>query len=104
MAEKNDLIIEKIKSLVTALEEIGIHIQEAYLFGSFAQGNTSAYSDIDVALMSDSFTGIRLLDIKKMGRIPRTIDLRFETHTFTPQDRTESFFYQEILKTGIRVA
>jgi len=36
MAEENALIIQKVRSLITALEQAGIHVQEAYLFGSYA--------------------------------------------------------------------
>jgi predicted nucleotidyltransferase len=74
------------------------------LFGSYAAGSHSKYSDIDVALVSDEFTGVRYLDIKKIGRLVRNIDYRIEVHPFSLKDKDESMFLGEIVRTGIRVA
>jgi hypothetical protein len=46
--------------------------------------------DIDVALVSDEFTGVRYFDIKKIGRIVRNIDYRIEVHPFSPKELGKS--------------
>lgn len=104
MVAKKSEIIELVKKLVMVLKEKNIIISEAYLFGSYANGTNSKYSDIDVALVSDTFTGVRFLDIKKIGRTVRDIDYRIEIHPFSSRDKNESFFYQEIINSGIKVA
>ncbi len=104
MAEKTSEINDILNKLIKALNENRIAISEAYLFGSYARSSNSEYSDIDVALVSDEFTGIRYLDIKKIGRIVRNIDYRIEVHPFSLKDKGESMFLDEIIRTGIRVA
>ena len=66
MAEKTSEINDILNKLIKALNENRIAISEAYLFGSYARSSNSEYSDIDVALVSNEFTGIRYLDIKKI--------------------------------------
>jgi predicted nucleotidyltransferase len=104
MAEKRSEIIEMLKRLVNALGEHKISISEAYLFGSYANESNCEFSDIDVALVSGEFTGVRYYDVKKIGRIVRNIDYRIEVHPFSLKDKDESMFLDEIIRTGIRVA
>jgi len=105
MAERQNIDIRNIlERLLAALREKTIRVAEAYLFGSFAHGENTEYSDIDIALVSEDFTGVRYLDIKKMGRIVRDIDCRIEIHSFSMQDKSNSMFLAEIIRTGIRVA
>jgi predicted nucleotidyltransferase len=104
MAEEKAEVIETIKRLVEVLKRNNINIAEAYLFGSYAQGRPSKFSDIDVALISDDLSGVRYLDIKRIGRMVRQLDYRIEAHTFTHSDKEESMFLDEIIRTGIRVA
>ncbi|WKZ19850.1 MAG: nucleotidyltransferase domain-containing protein [Candidatus Jettenia sp. CY-1] len=44
-----------------ALEVVGVHIAKIILFGSYAQGTTSEYSDIDIAIISNDFKDKNLL-------------------------------------------
>ena len=93
-----------LEELVEALKEHKIPVSEAYLFGSYASGKNADYSDIDVALVSDEFSGVRYYDLKKIGRIVRNVDCRIEVHPFAMKDKIESMFLDEIIRTGIRVA
>lgn len=102
--EKQIEILSIVRRLIKALEQKNIIINEAYLFGSYANGTSSKYSDIDVALISDAFTGVLFLDIQKIGRTVRNIDYRIEIHPFSSRDKDESFFYHEIINSGIKVA
>jgi predicted nucleotidyltransferase len=103
MAEQQTDVIETLKKLVHELRENEINISEAYLFGSFADKKNTRYSDIDVALISDTFTGVRYWDIKKIGRIVRKIDYRIEAHPFSIKAKGQSMFLDEIIRTGIQV-
>lgn len=104
MAKTKDKIKNIIKRLLIALEENGINISEAYLFGSYSDGTSTKNSDIDIALISNEFTGILYIDIKKIGRIVRNIDYRIETHTFNNSDKDNSLFLQDIIKRGKKIA
>lgn len=104
MAKRKIDIIDTLNKLITALREKKITVTEAYLFGSYAKGRHSEDSDIDVALVSEEFSGVRYLDIKKIGRIVRSIDYRIEVHPFSLKDKEESLFLDEIIRTGIKVA
>lgn len=103
MAEEKVNAIDTLKKLLAALTENQIPISEAYLFGSHAAKKNTQYSDIDVALVSDAFTGVRYLDIMKIGRIVRNVDYRIEVHPFSLEDKDDSMFLDEIVRTGIRV-
>ncbi|MGE5340950.1 MAG: nucleotidyltransferase domain-containing protein [Candidatus Omnitrophota bacterium] len=92
-----------INRLLITLNENNISISEAYLFGSCANESNSEYSDIDVALLSKEFTGVRYLDVKKIGRIVRNIDYHIEIHPFSLADKGESMFLDEIIRSGIRL-
>ncbi len=45
---------------VEELEKNRIPIRQAVLFGSYAAGGSHEWSDIDIALVSDVFEGIRV--------------------------------------------
>ncbi|MDR3308712.1 MAG: nucleotidyltransferase domain-containing protein, partial [Tannerella sp.] len=82
----------------------GVHLRTAILFGSFAKGTQHEWSDIDVALVADEFTGLPsdhnmfpYVGIKKPY-------IRIEAKTYP----TEYFldgdpFINEIKKTGITI-
>jgi len=52
-------VIEDVK---LALEAMGIRISKIVLFGSHAQGRADEYSDIDIAVISNSFKDMNLLE------------------------------------------
>jgi len=84
----------------------GVHLREIYLFGSYARGEQHEWSDVDIALVADSFTGVSFEDIKQF--IDVTIKkpyFLFEYHTFNTQDFiTGDPFIDEIKRTGIAVS
>jgi len=93
-----------VHSLVELLRQNGIAIQSAYLFGSYTCGRETPDSDIDVALISNQFTGLRYDDIGPLAPFIRQIDNRLEVHTFSLSDVESSFFLQEIMQTGEKIA
>ncbi len=58
--------IEKlIKAVAVELERNRIKVAKIILYGSYAKGNPRDHSDIDIAIISPSFKGKRLLAIQE---------------------------------------
>tara|TARA_Y100000031_G_scaffold137477_1_gene162465 strand:+ start:460 stop:690 length:231 start_codon:yes stop_codon:yes gene_type:complete len=76
MATSADSIIEIIDKYITELEKSNIKVSEAVIFASYAKGAAKEGSDIDVALVSTAFTGVRFEDRRKIVPLRRKIDSR----------------------------
>lgn len=80
-----------------------IKIDRAILFGSYAKNKAGRYSDVDLAIVSKTFTKNPL---KNRG-ILTPINQKFtklEPHTFELREFKKSDpFIEEILKTGIEI-
>jgi predicted nucleotidyltransferase len=50
--------IEIVGNYAHEIEAKGVHLQMVILYGSFAKGTQHEWSDIDVALVADEFTGL----------------------------------------------
>jgi len=82
-----------------------IHVVGIYLFGSYTKGTAHADSDIDIAVVSDSFTGDPVDDLTILLILKSEVDNRIEPHPFLPGDfSSENPFVREIVETGIRIA
>ena len=89
---------------VAEVEKRDIHIQRAILFGSHAKGKAEEWSDIDIALVSDDFEGMRFNDRRKLTKPLLAVDCRIEALPYRPEDFTEDdLFVKEILETGVRI-
>ena len=93
-----------IKKYIDALEDNNVPIRQAVLFGSHATGSSHDWSDIDIALVSDVFEGMRFRDRNKIRKITIKISsdlspLPYRTEDFTSDDP----FVREILETGINI-
>ncbi len=53
------------KALARELKKNKIIVDKIILYGSYAKGNPHDYSDIDLAIISPSFNGKRMLDIQE---------------------------------------
>ena len=92
----------KIDSLIHALNEHNITVKHAILFGSYAQGTSTKWSDIDLAIVSDEFVGSRFDDRKKIRPIYLSISPDLEILPYRPEDFTvDDPFVKEIIETGI---
>jgi predicted nucleotidyltransferase len=93
-------IVEKYADLVNRK----IKVEKMYLFGSYADGTYNADSDIDVAVVSDCFTGDPVEDMLILMRLRRKLDIRIEPHPFMTEDFDETNPYaHEIINSGVRV-
>lgn len=61
--------ISIVNDFISKLQAEGIEIQKAVLFGSFAVNCQNEWSDIDPALVSDSFTGFGFEDKRSFAKI-----------------------------------
>ncbi|MFN2269038.1 MAG: nucleotidyltransferase domain-containing protein [Desulfonatronovibrio sp.] len=84
MASTRDGIIKDVKKYITELNKHGILVQKAILFGSWTKGNAHEDSDIDVALISEAFTGDRFQDRRKIVPLRRDINTRIEPIPYSP--------------------
>lgn len=93
-----------LKKYVEQLEKNGIPIRQAVLFGSYAAGGSHEWSDIDIALVSDVFEGMRIKDRNKIRKITLDISTDLSPLPFRPEDFTpEDPFVREILEHGINI-
>jgi len=105
MVKTTDRKIEElIKSYLNLIEESGIHVQQAILFGSYASGKFDEWSDIDIAIISPDFTGNRFSDRNKIRKITLQTNINISPLPFIPEDfNIDDYFVKEILETGIRI-
>ncbi len=90
-------------NFVQAIQNQGVKLKKAILFGSHSSGKSHEWSDIDIALIADEFSGINVQDLDYFINV--TIQKPFfavEPHTFNTQEfETGNAFTKEIEKTGI---
>lgn len=94
----NKYIAEVIKS--------GIPVSSAYLFGSYAKGNSNKYSDIDICIISPKFGKDYFEESLKLRFITSVVDLRIEAVPLNPKDLDDKYstLASEIKKYGILVS
>jgi predicted nucleotidyltransferase len=95
-------ITRLLKKYIEKLEENRIPIRQAVLFGSYAAGGSHEWSDIDIALVSEVFEGVRIKDRSKIRKITLDISTDLSPLPFRPEDFTpEDPFAREIIEHGI---
>lgn len=104
MAEIPDRVRSIIDKYLQALRENEIPIKRAILFGSYARGGYTEWSDIDIALVSSIFEGNRFIDRGKIRKINLSVSSDLEILPYRPQDFTaDDPFVREILETGVEI-
>jgi uncharacterized protein len=91
MAEIDALVLDSVKAFIEKLNKSGIHILEAYIFGSYAKGRADKWSDIDVAIVSPQISDDRFEERIKLMEMAISIDdrlepLPFNIHNFVDDD------------------
>jgi predicted nucleotidyltransferase len=104
MAEIPNIVRNKLEHFLSLLKKNNIMVQKAILFGSYANGKYDKWSDIDIAIVSDDFTGDSFKDKLSL------IDLMIKAGTdisplpFRSEDFEDSLFARdEIIKNGISI-
>jgi predicted nucleotidyltransferase len=105
MVAQKSSIKKAIKNYVEALRNHGIPVKEVILFGSCVRGGNNEESDIDVAIVSDAFSGDRFEDRRRIVPLRRGIDSRIEPIPITPEAfAAGGNLIDEIKRSGIKIA
>jgi len=97
--------IEIVRNYAHDIESRGVNLRTVILYGSFAKGTQHEWSDIDVALVADEFTGFTFNDKKLFPYVGiKKPYIRIEAKTY-PTDYFQEGdpFIEEIIKTGIKI-
>ena len=100
---KRDTIIEKAQKFAKLVNDKGIFVQQAYLFGSHAKNQADESSDIDVCIVSPQLGKDLIDEMVLLDKIGDEIDSRIEPHPMSPSDFGEkyNFLAHEIKTHGI---
>lgn len=87
------------------LEKLGIDVTQVILYGSYAGGQPKGYSDIDVAVVSNSFAKLDIFERQEiLSRAHHNFDEPLEPIGLTPKQLKEKQgFAREIAERGITV-
>lgn len=97
--------IEKIvKSFNNELIKKGIHAEQILLYGSYARGNATKYSDIDLVIISKDFEKMDPIDrLTLLSHAAWPVQACIEALGYTPQEIAErgkdSILWEEIEKS-----
>jgi len=98
-----DAVIDIVRNYAHEIQGHGIHLRTVILYGSFAKGTHHEWSDIDVALVADEFTGFTFNDCKLYSGLGiKKPYIRIEEKTYQTEYFNEGDpFIDEIKKDGI---
>ncbi|MDX1909891.1 MAG: nucleotidyltransferase domain-containing protein [Saprospiraceae bacterium] len=85
------------------LQMIGINVEKAVLFGSFAKNQQNEWSDIDLALFAKDFIGLTVIDKERFRRVhilPKYMTIEAHTFPLSIWDENDPFV-EEIKRTGL---
>jgi predicted nucleotidyltransferase len=95
---------DDLKKLVAILRAEGIVVDKLFLFGSHARGEAVRGSDIDLLLISRSFSRFSFWErAKTMGRIIRRHPRPYEILMMTDKEFRASRFASEIADEGLEI-
>lgn len=95
--------IELSKEFIDKLNSSGININHAFLYGSFLRDEQREHSDIDLAIISENFSGISVLDIPLIAKVLKDYYL-IHPKTYSLEDWTNGEpFLDEIVKAGYKI-
>ena len=97
--------IERVRCFARELKDAGLHLRKVILYGSYANGQPHKWSDIDVIMVADEFTGIGFRDADYFARINNKKPyVSIETKTYSPFWFSHGDpFVDEIKRTGIEI-
>ena len=100
-----DAVIETVRNYARDIEAHGVHLRTVILYGSFAKGTQHEWSDIDVALVADEFTGFTFEDYDLFPYVSiKKPYIRIEAKTYpTDYFREGDAFIDIIKKEGILI-
>ena len=105
MAPQTNLAIAQARLLSEHLAKKGLKIQKTFLFGSQLTEAATKDSDIDVAVVSDQFSGIRFKDAVFLIPLLTGLPNQIEIHPYSTKDfdDPENWFAEHIRATGLEI-
>ena len=103
---KRDDALDIVRLLKKNLEEKGVPVRKAFLFGSYATGGTHDWSDIDVAVVHDPFLETPGKEKSLLFSQGKSFDVRIELISFRPSDFENKYscLASEVRTHGVPVA
>lgn len=98
--ETRSMVLEMLSRLARDL------CAKVYLFGSYARGDHTLESDVDVVVVSDAFRGLPLQDRVAIVRARLPLDLGFDIIPLTPEEfreRLSRAFFREASRYWVEV-
>lgn len=100
-------ITDLIARYCTQLETMGIHVDQAILFGSHARGEAKEGSDIDILIVSADFEYLNTRErLEQLGTAAARLWQPIEAMACTPDELAHvepATFLEEIVQTGVQV-
>jgi len=102
MAEK-EFAITTAKAFIKDCNATGLFFDKVFLFGSYAKGNATDWSDVDLLLVSKKFTNNVFDNLKLYLKVNAKYPI-VETHPYPTAYFTEGdAFIEDVLKTSIEI-
>ena len=100
----NNKIASIATKYISAVSKSGIKIHSAYLFGSYAKGRADKNSDIDICIVSSSFSDNRQFERIKLMSITHQLSDAIEPHPLTIKEFDNPYnpFVKEV-KKGVQL-
>ena len=102
MDKNKDLIKKKINIYIETLRN-HINIDKVILFGSWAKGNPSEFSDIDLAIFSPDFGENKLKELQLLSKLSWQVDETIEAVPYSSNELNNlepASFVHEIIESG----
>ena len=97
--------IDITKKYLTEVRRLGINVDQAYLFGSYAKGKVWEGSDLDVCVVSDDFGKNYHGDNMKLNKAALKVNSRIEPVAYSPADFDNKYdsLADEVKRFGILI-
>ncbi len=93
-----------ISNYISLLEKNNIPLRRVVLFGSYANGTSDGWSDIDLAVVSDKFGGDWFEDRDKIRPMTVAASCDLEVLPYSPANFSmDDPFVKKILETGVKI-
>jgi len=93
----------KIVERYAAALKADLKLDAVYLFGSYARGDASPDSDIDVMVVSPDFAEDVIENQMLLLRVRRKIDLRIEPHPIRSEELEHSILFSLVAEEALKV-
>lgn len=99
----NTDVLKIASAFIQRIQQSGVVVEQAYLFGSYARGKAKPYSDIDICVVSPVFGKDPIAEIVSLRRLAYPLDPRIEPMTLHPRDMTDRYstIVSEIKQHGV---